>query len=155
MEPWPSSLVVANDQVIPAQCVGVVMVRWEIPLGVENGLIESTLEPHLPEGIYIARTLVQDCREVPVRALNAVATRSSQNVSPWHNVSVTLVTPPDLEQTQVCNTTPKLQDVTAPAKPNLSDTEPRELQELLTKYRDISLPWAVMTMEGPKGCNTE
>jgi hypothetical protein len=69
--PRPSSLVVAKDQVIPAQCKGIVMARLESPLGVENGLVETSPQAHLPEGIYKARTLVQDCQEVPMRVLNA------------------------------------------------------------------------------------
>jgi hypothetical protein len=38
--PRPSSLVEANDHVIPAQCEGVVMAQLESPLGVENGQVE-------------------------------------------------------------------------------------------------------------------
>jgi hypothetical protein len=34
-----------------------------------------------------------------------------------------LVTPPDVEQPHVWDTTPKLQDMIAAAKPNLSDAE--------------------------------
>jgi hypothetical protein len=55
----PSSLLVAKDHVIPAQCEGIVMARMENPLGIENGLVPSLQVPPL-EGIYIARTLVQD-----------------------------------------------------------------------------------------------
>jgi hypothetical protein len=51
---------VAKDHVIPAQCEGIVMARMENPLGVENGLVEPSQQAHPPEGIYIARTLVQD-----------------------------------------------------------------------------------------------
>jgi hypothetical protein len=40
------------------------------PLGVGNGLREPRLETHNPEGTYIARTLVQDRREVPARVMN-------------------------------------------------------------------------------------
>jgi hypothetical protein len=65
--PCPSSLVVAKDKVISARCEGIVIARMEIPLGVENGLVEPSPQPQPPEGIYIARTLVQ----VPVRILNA------------------------------------------------------------------------------------
>jgi hypothetical protein len=57
MKPWPSSLVVASEQAVPAQCDGVVMAQLECPLRVEDGLIEPSLEAHAPEGIYIARTL--------------------------------------------------------------------------------------------------
>jgi hypothetical protein len=68
--PRPSSLVVAKDHVIPAQCEGIVMARMESSLGVENGLVEPNPQDHPPEGIYIARTLVKDRQEVPVRILN-------------------------------------------------------------------------------------
>jgi hypothetical protein len=68
--PQASSLVVVKDQVIPAQCEGIVMARLESPLGVENDLVETNPQAHPPKGIYIARTLVQDCREVPVTVLN-------------------------------------------------------------------------------------
>jgi hypothetical protein len=47
------------------------------------------------------------------------------------------VTPTDVEQPQVQNTTPKLQDVFAAARPAPSDNETRELEELITEYRDI------------------
>jgi hypothetical protein len=58
MGPRPSSLIVAKDQVIPAQCEGIVMAKLESPLGVENGLAEPSPQAHPPEGIYIAKTLV-------------------------------------------------------------------------------------------------
>jgi hypothetical protein len=41
------------------------------PPRVENGLVEMRVEAHRPEGLYIARILVQDSRDVPVRFLNA------------------------------------------------------------------------------------
>jgi hypothetical protein len=47
------------------------MARLESPLGVESDLVEQSPKAHPPEGIYIARTLVWDHREVPLRALNA------------------------------------------------------------------------------------
>jgi hypothetical protein len=71
MEPRPSSLVAANDQVIPAQCKAVVMARLESPFGVENGLVEPSPEAHPSEGLYIARTLVQERWEVTAMVLNA------------------------------------------------------------------------------------
>jgi hypothetical protein len=37
------------------------MARLKGPLGVENGLVEPSPQALLPEGIYIAGTLVQDC----------------------------------------------------------------------------------------------
>jgi hypothetical protein len=92
MEPrgWPrsSSLVVANDQVTPVQCEGAVTARLESPLRVGNCLVEPSPETHSPEEIYIARALVRDRREVPMRTLNA--TRRDQKLtkgSPWHTVS--------------------------------------------------------------------
>jgi hypothetical protein len=69
--PRPSSLVVVKDHVICTQCEGIVMARLENPLSVETGLAEPSPQAHPPEGIYIARTLVQDHQEVPVRVLNA------------------------------------------------------------------------------------
>jgi hypothetical protein len=38
----PSSLIVGEDQVIPARCEGTVMATLERPLGVENGLVEPS-----------------------------------------------------------------------------------------------------------------
>jgi hypothetical protein len=70
--PRPSSLVVAKNQVIPAQCEGILMARLESPLRVENDLVELSPQAHPSEGIYIARTLVQDRREVLVWVLNAM-----------------------------------------------------------------------------------
>jgi hypothetical protein len=84
----PSSLVVANDHVITAQCEGIVMARMENPLGVENGLVESRPQAHQPEGIYIARTRVQDRQEVTVRVLNDTHQDQSSREDPlWHTVS--------------------------------------------------------------------
>jgi hypothetical protein len=60
--PRPFSLVVAK----PAQRGGIIMATLESPLGVENGLVEPSPQAHLLEGIYIARTLVEDRQEVPV-----------------------------------------------------------------------------------------
>jgi hypothetical protein len=101
---------------------------------VENGQVEPSPEAHPPEGLYIARTLVRVHREIPVRVLNA--TRRDQKLmegsSMAHCEPVTLMTPPDVEQP-----IPKLQNVIAAAKPNLSDAESRELEELLTDYGDI------------------
>jgi hypothetical protein len=71
MEPQPSSLVVAKDQVIRMQCKGIVIARLESPLRVGNGPVEPSPEGHLPEGLCIAWNLVHDCWEVPVRVLNA------------------------------------------------------------------------------------
>jgi hypothetical protein len=66
--PRPSSLVVAKDKIMTARLRGH---RLESPLGVENCLAEPSPQAHPPEGIYIARILVQDRQEVPVRILNA------------------------------------------------------------------------------------
>jgi hypothetical protein len=81
--PPASSLVVAKDHAIPAQCEGIVMARMENPLGVENGLVEPSQQAHPPEGINIARTLVHDRQEVPVRVLNS--THRDQKLA-WHTV---------------------------------------------------------------------
>jgi hypothetical protein len=54
-----------------------------------------------------------------------------------HCEPVTLVTPPDVKQSQVQDTTPKLYYVMAAATPNLSNTESLGLEELLTEYGDI------------------
>lgn len=62
---WPSNQVVAKDHVISAQCEGVVIARFENPLGVENGQVELSLEAHPPGGLQ-----VQDHWEVPVRVMN-------------------------------------------------------------------------------------
>jgi hypothetical protein len=43
----PSSLVVAKDHVIPAQCGGLVMARLESHLGVEDDLVEPSRSPFL------------------------------------------------------------------------------------------------------------
>jgi hypothetical protein len=98
----PSSLIVAKDQVIPAQCEGIVMARLKSPLGVENGLVQLSLQAHPHEGIYIARTLAQGSREVLVRVLNATHwDRKLTRGSPLARCeSVMLVTPPDVEQPQ-------------------------------------------------------
>jgi hypothetical protein len=45
------------------------MARLESTFGVENGLVEQSPEAHLPEVLYIVRTVVRDHREVPVRVL--------------------------------------------------------------------------------------
>jgi hypothetical protein len=74
--PHASSLVVAKDQVIPAKCKGMLMARLESPLGVESDLVEQSPKAHPPKGIYIARTLVQDHQEAPVRVLPGVCISS-------------------------------------------------------------------------------
>jgi hypothetical protein len=128
--PRPSSLVVANDQVIPARCEGIVIARFEILLGVENGLVEPSPQVHLPEGIYVARTLVQARQEVPVRVLNA--THSEQKLTRGfplaHCEPVMLVTLPDVGQPQVQDSRSKLEDVITVAKPHLTNREFWELE---------------------------
>jgi hypothetical protein len=73
------------------------MASLESPLGVENGLVEPSPQAHPPEEINIARTLVQDRQDVPVRVLNA--THSDQELTRAsllaHLEPVKLVTPPD------------------------------------------------------------
>jgi hypothetical protein len=92
----PSSLVVAKDKIIPAQCEGIVMARLESPLGVESDLVETSPQARPTQGIYIARTLVKDRREVPVRVLNTIhRDQKLARVSFLaHCEPVTLVTPP-------------------------------------------------------------
>jgi hypothetical protein len=116
----PSSLVVAKDQIIPAQCEGIVMARLQSHLGVENGLVEPSPQETPTEGIYIARTMVQDRQEVPVRVLNA--THRDQKPTRRSLLAqcepVMLVTPPDLERQQDQESSSKLQNVTEAAMPN-------------------------------------
>jgi hypothetical protein len=98
--PRPSSLVVARDQVIPAQWKGTVMARLQSHLGVENGLVSPSPQAPPPEGFYIDRTLAQDRQEVPARVLNA--THRDQKLTRGSPLAqcepVTLVTPPELER---------------------------------------------------------
>jgi hypothetical protein len=77
--PQPSSLVVASDLVMHTQYEGVVLALLKSSLQVKNGLVEPRPETHPPEGLYIAKTLVQDCREIPMRVLNA--TRRDQKLT--------------------------------------------------------------------------
>jgi hypothetical protein len=139
--PCPSSLVVAKDQVIPAQCEGIVIARMKSPLRVENGLVEPSPQAQPPKGIYIARTLVQDRQEVPVRVLNA--THRDQKLTRGFLLAqcepVTLVTDGDMEQSQTQDSNSKLHEVMATARPNLNNRDFQELEELLTEYEDISL----------------
>jgi hypothetical protein len=137
--PHPSSLVVAKDKVLSAWCEGIVIARLESPLGVENGLVEPSPQAHPPDRIYIARTLVQDCQEVPVRVLNA--THWDQKLmrgSPLaHCEPVTLVTPPNMGEPHTRDSSTKLQDITETVRPHLSKEEFMDLEELLTEYKDI------------------
>jgi hypothetical protein len=137
--PRPSSLVVAKDHIITAQCEGTVMARMENPLRVENGLVEPNPQAHPPAGIYVARTLVQDRQEVPVRVLNA--TLQDQELTRGSTLAqcepVMLVTMPDVEQTRAKVPRSRLEDIIAEAKPHLSKKKFHELGELLTEYKDI------------------
>jgi hypothetical protein len=115
------------------------VVRLEKPLGVENGLVEPSPQAHPHERIYLARTLVQDHQEVPVRILNA--THRDQKLtteSPLaHCEPVTLVTPPDVERSQARVAISKLPDLIAEARPHLSKGEFQDLKDLLIEYEDI------------------
>jgi hypothetical protein len=137
--PRPSSLVVPKDHVIPAQCEKIVMARMENLLGVENGLVEPNPQGHPPEGIYVARNLVQDRQEVPVRVLNS--TRRDQKLTRGstlaHCEPVTLVTTPDVKQNRAQVPRSRLKDIIPEAKPHLTKEEFHELGELLTEYQDI------------------
>jgi hypothetical protein len=114
------------------------MDRLESPLGVENGLVKPSPQAHLPEGIYIARTLVKDYQKVPVRVLNA--TYCDQKLTREFPLTqcepVTLVTVPYLEQPQAQDSNSKLQDITEVARPHFNG-EFQDLKELLTEYKDI------------------
>jgi hypothetical protein len=69
---------------------------------VENGLVDLSQEAHLPKGLYIARTLVRDRQEVPVRFVIFTCDQKFTKGSPLaHCEVVTLVTPPSLEKPQV------------------------------------------------------
>jgi hypothetical protein len=61
---WLSCLV-ARDQVVLAQCEGVLIARLESPLGAEDGLIGTSPEALAHEVIFIAKTLAWDQQEVP------------------------------------------------------------------------------------------
>ncbi|XP_023721645.1 uncharacterized protein LOC111872215 [Cryptotermes secundus] len=115
------------------------MARMENHLGVENGLVEPNPQAHQPEGIYVARTLVQDCQEVPVRVMNV--THKDQKLrrgSPRaHCEPVTLVALPELGQPPAPGITPKLADVTTAAKPHLNTREFQELEDLMSEFADI------------------
>jgi hypothetical protein len=114
------------------------MIRLKSALVVQNGLVEPSAEAHPPEGIYIARTLARKRWRVSVRVLNASCRDTlRKEYPPAHCEPVTLVTSPDVEQPQVSDTTPKLQEANAAARPNPSDAESCELYEFLTEYGDV------------------
>jgi hypothetical protein len=137
--PRSSSLIVEEDQIIPAQCEGTVMARLERPIGVENGLVERSPQDRSIEGIYICRTLVKNCARVPVRVLNATYRdhKLTKGSSLGKCEPVTLVTTPDLDQPKAKESRSKLQDITEAAKPNLSDEEFQKLEKLIAEYDDI------------------
>jgi hypothetical protein len=111
------------DQIIPARCEDIIMARLESPLGVENGLVQPRPQAYTPEGIYIARTLVQDRQEVPVRVLNA--THRDQKLRSGfplaHCEPVTLMTPTNMGQPQAQISISKLDGTIAADKPHLTN----------------------------------
>jgi hypothetical protein len=137
--PRPSKLTVEKDQVIPAQCERTFMARLESPLGVENGLVEPSPQAHPPERIYIARTLVKEHQNVPMRVLNA--THHEQKLTRGSVIvqcePVTLITTPNFEQLRSRDSTSKMQDISEAARPHLSNKEFESLIKLLTEYEDI------------------
>jgi hypothetical protein len=128
--PCPSSLVVARDQIIPARCKGIIIARLEHALGAENVLVEPSPQAQQSEGIYIARTLVHNCRNVPIRVMNAThrhqkLTRGSPLA---HCEPVKLVTPTDVGHPQARDASSGLEDIIATAKPHLTSAELKELE---------------------------
>jgi hypothetical protein len=86
--PHTSILVVAKDHVIPTQCERKMVARMESPLGIEKGLGEPNLKAHPPEGIYIARNVVQGRQELLVRILNTTHREKISRENPiWRTAS--------------------------------------------------------------------
>jgi hypothetical protein len=110
------------------------MAGLENPLRVESGLVDLSPEAHQPEGLHIARTLIRQRWELPMRVLNATCDDQKLTIGSTlaHCRQVTLVTPTDVEQPQVQDTALKLQDVIVAAKPNLLDAESQELDRQYT-----------------------
>jgi hypothetical protein len=80
-------------------------------------------------GIYIAKTLIQDRREVPVRVMKARERVPSRTLRASHaGDSPRFATPP----------TSRLQDVIEAARSHLSDGEFQGFGELVNVYEDIS-----------------
>jgi hypothetical protein len=131
-------LVVAKDQIIPEQCEGIVMARLQSQLGVVNEVVETSLQAPMPEGICIARSLVQHRQGMTVSVLNA--THHEQKLtrrSPLAQCEpVTLVTQTDLERQLDQESSSKLQNVTEGGRTHLSNGEFREIEELLAEYKD-------------------
>jgi hypothetical protein len=115
------------------------MARLEIPLGAGDVLIEPSWKAHIPEGIYEARTLVRDRREVPIRIMNTTicAQTLAKGFSLGSCEPVTLGTPPGATEAQMQETALQLEDVLAAARSNLSNERTKELEELITEYEDI------------------
>jgi hypothetical protein len=93
-----------------------VMAKLESPLGEEwAGRIKIICPP--PEGIYVARTLVRESREVPVRVMNVNRREAKfRKGSPLAQCEpVTLVPLTDKGQPQARNANSRLQDVTKAA----------------------------------------
>jgi hypothetical protein len=116
-----------------------VMARLESPLGLEICLVEPNPKAYPPEGIYIARTLVQvrwsfrdglKCYstwpKACERALSGTLRASHASDSPG------------LDYRQALESSSKLREVIEAAKWNLNNWEFQELEQLITKYEDIS-----------------
>jgi hypothetical protein len=110
------------------------MAPLESPLGVENGLIQPTPGAHPPEGLHSqdpgprrSGGTHEDPKCYPSRPL------AHERIPLSHFDPYTLLTP----QPQVRDTAPKTQEVIVATRPNLSDVESRELEELLTECGDI------------------
>jgi hypothetical protein len=115
------------------------MAKLDSPLRFECGLVETSPEARPPRVIYIARTPVQDRREVQVSVLNTthreqVLARGSHLA---HSEPVTLVTPPDFDHRQAPESSSKVQEIIEAARSNLSHGEFQELVDLITEYEDI------------------
>jgi hypothetical protein len=79
----------AKDQVMTANCEGILMARSESLLEVESSLVERRLQDNSHADIDVARTSERGCREVPLRALNALVTHCEPVtfVTPQYNVT--------------------------------------------------------------------
>jgi hypothetical protein len=60
-----------SDKVIVAHCQTVITAWFKSPLEVASDLVEISAEAYHTKGLHIARILVSDQQEVPVRVLNA------------------------------------------------------------------------------------
>jgi hypothetical protein len=68
--PWPRSSFLTDDKVMTSRCERVLTAWLEDPLEVANCVVEPSLKSYYHEGLYIARTLVQAWKEVPVTIVN-------------------------------------------------------------------------------------